>query len=252
MSENVIQPDQIAITAPSSRMALSHSRLSDFNQCPRKFYLKYIGKAANFQMKQEDKSIHLVRGDNVHKALEAYLIKRKSGEQNIPMSSLTEVQETMPLIEKFIAMFGIDNVHPEAQIAIDDQWKKVTWFDKQAYYRAILDLICLGPETALVGDYKTGKFKDYAPKDGMGQLELSSAIALSIFEIKEVKNVYFYVDHKKSIVKTYGMADKNKLVDHFTKQHEMVNAEKNFDPKANEFCGWCEATKTQCSKSRNL
>ena len=59
MSEIVVNPNK-------PRMALSYSRLSDFNQCPRKFYLKYVEKAANFQMKQEDKSIHLVRGDNVH------------------------------------------------------------------------------------------------------------------------------------------------------------------------------------------
>lgn len=252
MSEKIVPPADIAIHAPTSRMALSHSRLSDFNQCPRKFYLKYISKAENFQMKQEDKSIHLVRGDNVHKALEAYLVKRKAGEQNIPPSSLTEVQETRPLIEGYIKAFGIDNIHPEAQIAINDKWEKVTWFDKQAYYRAILDLICLGPTVAVVGDYKTGKFKDYAPTNGMGQLELTSAIALSIFQIEEVKTIYFFVDHKKTIQKNYTSKDKTKLVDHFIGEHDKVNAEKNFDPKSNEFCTWCEATKAQCPKSRKL
>lgn len=234
------------------RMALSHSRLSDFNQCPRKFKLKYIDKAPNFQMKQEDKSIHLVRGDNVHKALEAYLVKRKTGESNIPNSSLPEVQETRPLIEQYIKAFGIDNVHPEAQISIDDQWRRVEWFAKDSYFRAILDLICLAPTLAVIGDYKTGKFKDYAPDNGMGQLELSSAIALSIFEVKEVKTIYFYVDHKKTIQKQYTQADRSKLVDHFTSEHDKVNCEKNYDPKSNQFCSYCEATKAQCPSSRKL
>lgn len=240
------------IKAPTTRMALSHSRLSDFNQCPRKFYLKYIEKAQNFQMKQEDKSIHLVRGDNVHKALEGYLVKRKCGESNIPDSSLPEVQQTRPLIEQYIRAFGIDNVHPEAQISIDDQWRRVEWFAKDSYYRAILDLICLAPTVAVIGDYKTGKFKDYAPANGMGQLELSSAIALSIFEIQEVKTIYFFVDHKKTIQKHYTQADKNKLVDHFTGEHDKVNSEKKFDPTRNEFCSYCEATKAQCPNSRKL
>lgn len=240
------------IKAPTTRMALSHSRLSDFNQCPRKFYLKYIEKAQNFQMKQEDKSIHLVRGDNVHKALEGYLVKRKCGESNIPDSSLPEVQQTRPLIEQYIRAFGIDNVHPEAQISIDDQWRRVEWFAKDSYYRAILDLICLAPTVAVIGDYKTGKFKDYAPANGMGQLELSSAIALSIFEIQEVKTIYFFVDHKKTIQKHYTQADKNKLVDHFTNEHDKVNGEKKFDPTRNEFCSYCEATKAQCPNSRKL
>lgn len=242
----------IKVEKPAGRMALSYSRLSDFNQCPRKFYLKYIAKAANFQMKQEDKSIHLVRGDNVHKALESYLVKRKSGEVDIPPSSLSEVQQTRPLIEQYIKTFGIDNVHPEAQISIDDQWRRVEWFDKQSYYRAILDLICLAPTVAVIGDYKTGKFKDYAPESGFGQLELSSAIALSIFEVKEVKTIYFYVDHKQTIQKCYDQTDRNRLVEHFVKEHDKVNAEANFDPKTNPFCSWCEATKAQCKQSRKL
>lgn len=242
----------IEINPPTSRMALSHSRLSDFNQCPRKFYLKYIAKAPNFQMKQEDKSVHLVRGDNVHKALETYLIRLKSGEQNIGPSSLDEVEQVKPLIHKYIELFGLANVHPEAQVSINEDWKQVDWFSKDSYYRAILDIICRADNVAIVGDYKTGKFKDYSPENGMGQLELTSAIALSIWDIDEIKTIYIYVDHKKTIQKTYTRADKNRLVDHFVKEHDKVNAEKNFDPKPNQFCGWCEASKAQCKLSRKL
>lgn len=233
-------------------IALSHSRLSDFNQCPLKFKLKYIEKAPNFQMKQEDKSIHLVRGDNVHKALEAYLIKRKAGQENIAPSTLPEVEQTRPLIERYIKMFGIDNVHPEAQVSINSEWQQVEWFDKKSYYRAILDLIARAGNIALIGDYKTGRFKDYAPANGYGQLELSSAIALSIFDVDEVKTIYLYVDHKKTIQKQYTRADKNRLVDHFTAEHDKVNSEKNFDPTSNEFCTYCESTKSQCKFSRKL
>lgn len=235
-----------------AKMALSHSRLSDFQQCPLKFKLKYMDKAENFQMKQEDKSIHLVRGDNIHKALENYLIKRKSGENDVGASSLPEVEQTKPLIEKLVGLFGIDNVHPEAQVSINDAWKQVDWFDRESYYRAIFDLICLSDDVAMIGDYKTGKFRDYAPASGKGQLELASAIALSLWPVKEVKTMYIYVDHKKTIQKTYTQDNRIELVDYFNSQHEAVNTEANFDPKANDFCKWCEATKAQCPKSRKL
>lgn len=235
-----------------AKMALSHSRLSDFAQCPLKFKFKYIDKAPNFQMKQEEKSIHLVRGDNVHKALESYLVRRKAGDQNIAPSSLAEVRETIPLIESFIVAFGLNNMHPEAQVSINEAWKQVAWFDKESYYRAILDLIGLSPKVAMIADYKTGKFKDYAPADGMGQLELSSAIALSLWDVDEVKTMYLFVDHKKTIQKTYKREDKTRLVEHFVKFHDRVNAEKNFDPTKNEFCSYCEATKSQCQFSRKL
>ena len=86
----------------------------------------------------------------------------------------------------------------------------------------------------------------------MGQLELSSAIALSLWDIDSVKTIYFYVDHKKTLQKEYGRSDKTRLVDHFRAEHDKVNAEENFDPKTNPFCNWCEATKAQCPKSRKL
>ena len=235
------------------KIALSHSRLSDFNACPLKFKLKYLDKASNFQMKQEDKSIHLVRGDNVHKALEAYLVKRKAGQApETIVTSLDEVRQTIPLIEKYIAMFGLDNVHPEAQISINADWSKVEWFDKASYYRAIFDLICLSSDVTVIADYKTGQFKDYSPDNGMGQLELSSAIALALWPVKEVKTIYLYVDHKKTIQKTYTAGDKNRLVDHFNNEHLKVNSEVNFDPKHNQYCGYCDASKSQCKFSKKL
>jgi len=235
------------------KIALSHSRLSDFNACPLKFKLKYLDKAKNFQMDQQDKSIHLVRGDNVHKALEAYLVKRKAGQTPETITtSLEEVRQTIPLIEKYIDMFGIENCHPEAQVSVDTEWKQVEWFSKQSYYRAILDLICKSSAVGIVADYKTGKFKDYAPDNGMGQLELSSAIALSIMPIEEVKTIYLYVDHKKTIQKSYSQKDKERLVNHFVAEHQKVNSEVNFDPTHNQYCGYCEAVKAQCKFSKKL
>ena len=113
-------------------------------------------------------------------------------------------------------------------------------------------MIARAGNIALIGDYKTGKYKDYSPPNGYGQLELSSAIALSIFDVEEVKTIYLYVDHKKSIQKHYTKDDKNRLVDHFTAEHVKVNSEKNFDPTSNEFCTYCESTKSQCKYSRKL
>lgn len=235
------------------RLALSHSRLNDFQQCPRKFYLKYIEKAKNFQIDDSNKSIHLVRGNNVHKALENYVIARKNGipPEELISKNLPEVESTKPLIEKYISAFGIDNVHPEKKVCISDEWRSLEWFSKQAFYRGIFDLICLSQKAALVGDYKTGKFTDYTPPSGFGQLELSAAIALSIYDVEEVAVTYLYVDHKQQINKTYTQKDRIKLVEHFQDQHDKVNEEKAFDPTKNKFCKWCDATKEQCKFASN-
>jgi hypothetical protein len=230
-------------------MALSHSRLSDFNQCPKKFWHKYIAKTASF--KEEGTSPHLVRGTNVHKQLENYIIKKSAGEEGIRSSSLQEVENAKPMIDALFTSYS--SVLPEAQVSIDNQWKQVEWFSKDSYYRAILDMIAIRESDIIIGDFKTGKYVEYTPSTGYGQLELSSAIALSIWpDIPVVHNAYIYVDHKKTIKKTYAQADKPRLVEWFQQEHAKVNAETNFDPKVNEFCKWCPATKLQCPYSRKL
>lgn len=232
------------------KYALSHSRLSDFNQCALKFKLKYIDKAAEFKVEM-DKSPHLVRGSNVHKALENYVVKINAGEENIRESSLPEVESTKPFIAKIYAAYS--KVYPELQISVNQDWDVVTWFDKASYYRAIFDLIAMKPDAVFLGDYKTGKFTEYTPPNGYGQLELASAIALRAWpETEKVDTTYIYVDHKKTLTKSYTQTDAPRLVNHFIEEHQKVNAEENFDPKVNEYCKWCEATKNQCSYSRKM
>lgn len=244
--------------ATGFKYALSWSRLSDYQQCPRKFKLKYIDKAENFQEKDADKSPHLVRGGNVHKALENYVIKLKAGQQGIPVSSLPEVESTKPLIGNFVQAFGIDNIHPEQQVSVNINWNQVEWFDRESYYRAIFDFIALKYQDTVVSyvditDWKTGKFKDYSA-DQPGQLELSAAIALNMWpQAEEVATRYVYVDHKKAITRKFtAKDDKEYLTMHFVKEHRKVNEDNNFDPAQNEFCKYCQATKLQCQFSRKL
>lgn len=68
-------------------IALSWSRLSDYQQCPLKFKLKYIEKDKMFK-EDESQSPHLVRGSNVHKALENYVVQKQSnGEMEVKITS---------------------------------------------------------------------------------------------------------------------------------------------------------------------
>ena len=230
------------------KIALSHSRLSDFNQCPLKFKYKYLDKLQNFQIDDKDKNVHLVRGQNVHAALEKYVIAKKA--EAPYKTSLTEVNNTIPLVDSIINKFGIENCYPEAQIAVDENWNKVSWFDKSTAYRAIFDFSAVSEKSAIIIDYKTGKFKDYS--ETLGQLELSATIALSNFDVDTVKTLYAFTDHKKTIVRTYTKDNLAEFIAHFNAELEKVNNEVDFKPKANQFCGYCEATKDQCKYSRKL
>lgn len=231
------------------RFALSHSRLNDYNTCPLKFKLKYIDKASNFK-EDGNKSPHLIRGTNVHAALENHIIARNSGGE-LKESTLKEVQDTMPLMDRIFEIYP--QVLPEAQICVNSDWNRVDWFAPNAYMRAIFDVIGIASDKILIGDWKTGKYTDYTPPSGYGQLELSAAIALSMWPERQVVDVaYYYVDHRKSITKSYSQDRRIELVDHFNEEHLKVNSDTRFDPKVNQFCKWCEATKAQCPYSRKL
>lgn len=233
-------------------IALSWSRLSDYHQCPLKFKLKYLEKHHLFK-EESTTSPHLVRGSNVHKALENYVIQSTSnGELEVKITSLPEVEATKPFVDRFLTNYT--TVIPETQIAINRNWERVEWFSKDAYYRAILDLIALRPSDVAIIDYKTGKMRDYdGGPSGKGQLHLSGAISLHLWpEIPEVTTTYAYVDHKQTISKKFTQADRQELREHFDEEHNRVNSDTKFRPTVNEFCKWCPTTRDMCPYSRKL
>lgn len=233
-------------------IALSWSRLSDYQQCPLKFKFKYITKDPLFK-EDGTKSVHLVRGSNVHKALENYVLAKTDpyNPHEPDPSSLAEVEGTKPWIRNFLNNY--DTVIPETQIAIDKNWQRVEWFSSDAYYRAILDLIAIRPGDIFIGDYKTGQMRDYDPEDGYGQLHLAAAICLALWpETPRIKVAYAYVDHKKVIDKDFTQEDAKRLRDHFDRQSVVVNEDKEFRPTVNEYCKWCPATKAMCPYSRKI
>lgn len=232
-------------------IALSWSRLSDYNQCPLKFRFKYIDKNAKFK-EDESASPHLVRGSNVHKALENYVVQ-KTSDQPVKITSLPEVEQTKPFADRLLANYS--TVIPETQIAINKNWERVEWFARDAYYRAIFDLIAIRPDHIAVIDWKTGKIRDYdGGPSGKGQLHLAGGIALHLWPaVPKISTAYVYVDHKQTLAKEFSQEqDRQALREHFDAEHEKVNSDKEFKPTVNEFCKWCPATRDMCPYSRKL
>ena len=228
-------------------IALSWSRISDFRQCPAKFKFKYIDKATNFQLKDEQKSPALVRGGNIHAQLDNYVKAKKKNE--IVTITLPEVLATTKLVDQIMDQYQVE---PEHQIAIDENFKVVSWYDKQAYFRVIYDLIGFGTDLFL-GDFKTGKFADYNGSiKCMGQLHLSALVGLSLWTDYELcTTAYIFVDHKRCIPWKHKRSDLPEMKDRLIAEHQLINAEEEFAPKQNQYCKWCQATREQCVYSKN-
>lgn len=230
-------------------IALSWSRWSDYDQCPRKFSLKYVAKAENFKEDPGQKSMHLVRGENIHKQLENYVLWKHellTNPEAVKPGLSPEAEAAVPLIERLWA--SSDTVLPESQIAVDKEWKRVEWFAKNAYYRAILDLVAIRQDHGIIWDWKTGKYQAYTSE--CGQLHLSAAIGIVLKGWSYVDVAYIFLDHKKPASIRVTQEDAPRIIKIFDERHEMVNSDVTWAPKKNDNCGWCEATKAQCPHSK--
>lgn len=245
-------------------IALSWSRLSTFQQCPKKFYLQFISKS----FPEEEKSIHLVKGEQLHKQMEDYVLA-KNGQATMPLGFSPEVKQSLPYVDKLYTIY--DQIFPEAQIACTPDWKPAEWFGKDVGWRAIWDVTGLRTNTCFIGDWKSGKvypMNKTTNPDGsrsFGQLHLSSVIGLMRWnELPEIISAYVYLEHKvvQTVKVTREKTDQllnGEPVPHleevrafFDREFERVQMEKNFEPIANENCKWCPATRAQCRMSRKL
>lgn len=239
-------------------LAVSWSRLKTFNECPRKFHLQFITKS----FKEEEKSIHLVKGEQLHKQLEDY-VNAKNGATAMPLGFSPEVRQTLPYVDRLFDLFE-GGVYAEAQIACTKEWEKCEWFAKETAFRSIWDVTALSKASMFIGDYKSGKVYPYG--EGFGQLHLSAAMGLKRFpEVPAINTAYIYIEHKV-IEKTKVTREPTDEVDakgrriphlaevvaHFDREFEKVNAEVKWEPTPNENCKWCPATKGQCKFSRKL
>lgn len=230
-----------------STIALSHSRLSTYKQCPRKFKLQYIDKV----FPDDSSNPHFVRGNAIHEQLEKYLIFKKVGKTHMAEPQMAPEAASARGIIDGLAAF-CDDLMSEQQLAINHDWNKCGWFDgDEVRYRAILDVLGFKNDSAIVVDWKTGQVREY--NEYGGQLHLNAAIVMSIHpKVQKVTCSYNFVDHKQTITVNFTRAELPQLQGYFDDQFEIVNSDTKFEPKINPYCKWCPATKEQCPYSKQL
>jgi CRISPR/Cas system-associated exonuclease Cas4 (RecB family) len=216
-------------------IALSYSRLSDYEQCPLKFKSKYITK----DYPDDSNNPAFAKGTAIHKQLEEYILAKKS-EKDKPLMG-QHAKNVVPMIDRLFENCTL--VMAEKQLAVDLNWNQTDWFSKPdvVKYRAIIDMIAFyDSNTVLIADFKSGKFRDYSESE-TSQLNLTAAMIFSLYpDVNKVTSIYLYVEHKQTVKVEFVRSQLDELKEPFDRMYNVVQSDEVFAHKKNQYCAWCQ------------
>jgi len=209
-------------TSKTRQTAWSYSRLNSYETCPKKFWHSSVRKDV-----VEAESEAMRYGKLVHKALELRVGKKKP----MPLN--------LRYLEKYAARLAdaAGEKLTEMQLAIDASFEPCSWFAKETWCRAILDLAIVKGSHAIVFDYKTGKISD-----DFTQLRLAGVLLmLHMPEIKTVDLSYLWTKDKKvtSYERTLTREDIKTVVLEFMprlKKYEKAHRTESFPARPGYLC----------------
>lgn len=211
-------------------VAWSYSRLTSFEQCPRRYWHLTVAKDI-----KEVESQAMIDGKLVHKAFELRLRDGKT----LPVH--LRIHE--PALAAIAAGAGDKIV--EQQIALDVNWQPVEWFDKGAWLRVKSDLTQYSGSYGVVWDWKTGR-----PHDDFTQLQLNAAVLLHLApEIARVATAYYWTRTRRiGTGPTVARDDTAELwgrILNRVRAYQQAHEAQDFPPKQNPFCKGCPVTTCQ-------
>jgi hypothetical protein len=203
----------------------SYSGIKTFEQCPKKYYhLKVVkdvkdepGEAADY-------------GTAVHTAAEEYI------RDGVPVPDKFGFMR--PLVERLAALPG--NKYCELKLGVTKDLERCGFFDKDVWYRGIVDLLVIDGHRAWMVDYKTGKNTKYAD---IKQLDLMAGAVFTHYpHVMKIKSSLLYVVSGELIPKTHIITERSTYMKVFDTQLDQLEGAMDsgvFNAKSSGLCGWC-------------
>ena len=213
----------------------SFSRWQTWENCPLKYKLQFVDKLPVPQ------SPAMARGNDVHKALAAYL----GGEGDLPPEVKDPFQKQL-----YAEMRAQPAKLVEQQWGFDRRWGQTQWFGKAVWLRSILDVaIFYEDDSAHVVDHKTGKVYG----DNADQMELFGLTMFERFPLKTkngVKTTLVYVDAGQEQSQDFLAADAAPLRIKWESRAERMLADRQFMARPNEKCRFCPFSRSAGGQCR--
>lgn len=219
--------------------AWSYSSIKTFDQCPKKYY--HLKVAKDVKDEGNEASIY---GNDAHEAAEHYI------KHGTPIPDKFAIMR--PVVEKLATFPGTK--HTELKLGVrrtQDGFGPCGFFDKDVWYRGIVDLLIVDGWNAHMIDYKTGKNAKYAD---MKQLDLMAGAVFTHFpEVMRVKSGLAYVVSNEFLKKTHVRTELSiymNVFEHQLGQLEDAMQSGVFNPKSTPLCGWCPVTSCEHHRPR--
>lgn len=205
--------------------AWSHSALTAFETCPKKYYHTRVAKDVI-----EPQGEAAMWGQRVHKALE----DRANGTAALP----DYLSHCEPIIQQIISKPGTRLV--EEQIALDVNLRPVTWFAKDAWARGVVDIGVVNEKNAVLLDWKTGK-----RKPDNDQMKIFAAFSFAKFPwVEKITTAFVWLKENKTDKAVFTREEHNasiwqELMPRI-KRFELAYEKTSFPAKPSGLCrNWC-------------
>jgi predicted RecB family nuclease len=219
--------------------AWSYSSLKTFQQCPKKYYHLKVAKDV-----KDDGSEATVYGKELHKVAENYI---KDG---------TPIPERFAFIQKTVdALKNIPGEkHTEIELGVSNKNGKLNpcgFYDKEAWYRGIADLLIVDGDEGYLVDYKSSKNAKYAD---LKQLDLLAGAVFAHFpELKTLKSALIFVVSNEFVNKEHSSMHKLAYFEHV--RFDLERLEKAIETGvwnavSSPLCGWCPVKTCQNYRER--
>lgn len=217
---------------PKRITSWSPSKLSCYEECPRKAKYKYIDKI----VEPQDPNGPLARGSAIHKAAEDYITHR--------VAALPDTLQN-PKVKKLLALlrkdYKLKKVRVEMELAFTKEWKMCGWLAQDVYCRFKVDVVHLLPGgKANLIDWKTGKFKPDGEYDD--QLAAYAVGVLSSGLVKQATAQLMFTDVGEPVTRPAGALDVKGLAKEQKRWDAKARAmlsDTTFPCRPGNACRWC-------------
>jgi RecB family exonuclease len=200
----------------------SFSRIKAFENCPKQFYHVHVLKQFPFQETEATRY-----GTEFHLACEEFV---RDGVPVPPKFAFVTAA-----LEALKALPG--DKHCELKMGLRADLTPCGFYDKDVWFRGIVDLLIVDGGSARIVDYKTGKNAKYADT---GQLQL---MALSVFkhfpQVKRVRAGLLFVVANAFVKQNYDVADEGVLWKPWMQKYaalEKAHETGTWNPKPSGLC----------------